>query len=280
MDNKKITDQFLEKIKQNKKYKSISDDIIISEIEQYFRLNPKISSPDKQAVKDIRAKLHRLYSSYQTKKKRKRELYLKELKTTLSQREDESRVLEITNNLLSLTLSTKERLLDYQYIYKQIFKITGEPKTIIDLGCGLNPLSFPFMNLKKLTYYAYDIDIEDINFLNQYFKIIEEGCLDFQGKAEILDIRNLNKLKKLPESDIIFMFKLFDLLDKKTKKQIILVLMKKTKFIIVSFATKTLTRKPMKLKQRTGFENYLKENNLKFEKFEIENEGFYVVSKD
>lgn len=271
--NNSLTQQLLEKVKVNKKYRTISDDIIKKEVEPYLKFNPKIISADRQTIKEIRAKLHRIYSSYQTKKKRKRDIYLNELSRLIKNNEN---IHELTNKLLSLTISTKERLEDYQYIYKNIFKITGKPKTIIDLGCGLNPLSYTLMNLKSLTYYCYDIDQEDINFLNSYFKTIKNKGLS--GRAEILDIRDINKIKNLLSSDIIFMFKLFDLLDKKTKKQIIPLLMKKTNHLIISFATKTLTRRPMKLKRRTGFENYLKENNLKFETIKTQNEIFYIIN--
>ena len=72
------------------------------------------------------------------------------------------------------------------------------------------------------------------------------------GKAKILDMRNLKKIQELPESEIAFLFKVIDLIDKKKKilsEQLIKILIKKTKFIVASFATKTLTRKPMKLPQ-------------------------------
>ncbi len=265
--------RILNKIKQNKKYKTISDDIVKNEIKAYLKSNPNISKIDKEAIKEIRAKLHRIYSSYQTKKRKKRDLYLEELK----QKPNEY---EIQKKLLSITISTKERLLNYQNLYKQIFKITKKPKIIIDLGAGMNPLSYPLMNLKKIIYYAYDIDVEDIDFLNKYFKIMKPQGLN--GKAAILDIRNLPKVSNLPQSDIIFMFKLIDLIDAKNKKiseQLIKILIKKTKFIISSFATATLSRKPMNLPKRRGFELMLERNSLKFKTIKISNEVFYIIFK-
>jgi len=269
--------EILNKIKQNKKYKTISDDIIKQEIKAYLKSNPdiiNISKVNKQTIKDIRARLHRIYSSYQTKKRKKRNLYLQELKQN-------SNNIEIQKKLLSITISTKERLDNYPDLYKQIFKITKKPKTIIDLGCGMNPLSYPLMNLKKVNYYAYDIDVEDIDFLNKYFKIM--GNQGLNGKAAILDIRNLPKVSKLPSSEIVFMFKLVDLIDAKHKKiseQLVKLLIKKTKFIVSSFATSTLSRKPMNLPKRRGFELMLQRNNLKFKTIKISNEIFYIIFKN
>jgi len=150
----------LNEIKKNKKYKTISEEIIKNEIENYLKLNSNKSN--KQIVKDIRAKLHKTYSVFQTKKKKKIEKLLEELKQTKSQ--------EIIDKLLSSVLSTKERLNDYQIIYKNIFKITGKPRTIVDLGAGLNSFSINYMDLKKINYYSYDIDEQDKKILNKFFK--------------------------------------------------------------------------------------------------------------
>ncbi|MEK6872985.1 MAG: hypothetical protein AABW90_03155 [Nanoarchaeota archaeon] len=307
-NNEELILQILNQVKQNRKYSSISNDIVKDEIKTYLKSHQINPNPKKykikKIVKEIRARLHRLYSSYQIRKKNKRDFYLEELKNIINKENKQverkqveqefsshflhhNKILEITNKLLSTNISTKERLNDYQYIYNDIFKITGKPKAIVDLGAGLNPLSFPFTDLKKLTYYAYDIDINDINFLNNYFKIMKFFGLN--GKAEILDVRGLievDKLNQLPNSDIIFMFKLIDLIDTKNKRKkkisevIITNLLKnkKTKFIVASFSTKTLSQKSMKLPIRRGFELMLLRNNLKFKIFSTSNEVFYVVS--
>ena len=73
-------------------------------------------------------------------------------------------------------------------------------------------------------YFAYDIDDEDINFLNDYFDIMKKHGL--KGKAAILNLKNKSKVSKLPNSDIIFLFKVIDILDKsennhKTSEQLI-----------------------------------------------------------
>ena len=271
-----IINQMLTKIKQNKKYKTIDNSIVKREIDGYLKSHQKanLDSLNKQAIKEIRAKLHRLYSSYQTKKKRKKDKYLEELKLKVSEKKD---IRQITNEILAVTISTKERLSDYEFIYSQIFEITGKPKIIVDVGSGLNPVSYPLMNLKELTYYAYDIDIDDVNFLNKYFKIMKSKGL--RGKASILDIRGLKNIDKIPKSDVVFMFKLIDLIDdkKKISEELIKKIIGNTSFIVVSFATRTLTRKPMRLPRRIGFELMLERIGLEFKRFSIENEVFYVI---
>ena len=265
--------KILKKVKENKKYRFIADEIVIDEIKKYLKSHQN-ENINKQMIKDIRKQLHLSYASFQTKKKSKRANYLKELE--FKKNSDE----ELTKKLLSITISTKERLKDYKKLYKQIFKITGNPETIIDLGSGLNPLSYHYMNLKKLNYFAYDIDEEDIRFLNKYFKIMRKQGLT--GKAEILNLRNPKKIAKLQSTDIIFLFKVIDVIDKKNHKQseqLIKQIIPRTKFIVASFATKTITRKKMNFPKRKWFELMLERNNLKFKIIKTGNEIFYIISE-
>ncbi len=285
MKNKKIHKniliKLLKKVKQNKKYNSISDEIVLDEIQKYLNENLEIgpiTSINKQTISEIRKQLHFSYSSFQTKKKRKISKYLEELK----QAKTKKQILEITNPLLSTTLSTKERINSYLEIYKKIFNITNKPKIITDLGAGFNIFSFPYMNLDKLTYYSYDIDKEDIKLINQYLDILNNNL---SGKAAILNLRNLKEISSLPSSDIIFLFKTIDILDKPNKNHksseglIKYLLENKTDYIVASFATKTITRKKMNFPTRKWFELMLKRNNLKFQTIRTDNEIFYVVSK-
>ena len=44
-------------------------------------------------------------------------------------------------------------------LYEKIFKITGKPKVLVDLACGLNPLTLPWMNLPSACKYCcYDLE--------------------------------------------------------------------------------------------------------------------------
>jgi hypothetical protein len=265
----KIDNELIKKIKNHKKYHGISEDVIVREIEDVLSRDSRIG--DIELVKNVRAKLHRLYSSYQTGKKGKREGYLVKLKNG----ED------VLDDLLSMTLSTKERKNDYAEIYSKIFSITGKPKKIVDLGCGMNLLSFPLMNLDELKYYGYDIDIEDVEYLNKYIEVMGKNGL--RGRCEVMDVRNLDEVNNIPKSDVVFMFKLVDLIDSGkgnvSEELIVKLLELKCKWVVVSFATRTLTRRSMRLGERRGFMKMLSRRKLKFEKFSTGNEVFYVVSK-
>jgi 16S rRNA (guanine(1405)-N(7))-methyltransferase len=66
--------------------------------------------------------------------------------------------------------STAERIPHMDVFYEKIFEMAGRPKSILDLACGLHPLSFPWMELPATTrYIAYDIIQPRIDFLNAFF---------------------------------------------------------------------------------------------------------------
>jgi 16S rRNA (guanine(1405)-N(7))-methyltransferase len=266
-----------EKIIDSKKYNGLSEEFIENEIKKHLNSNPNLRRVTHKDIKEIKSKLHRVYSSYQTKKKRKLTNYIDELASV----KDNLQLLNVVDSILSTTLSTKERINDYPNIYTEIFKLTGRPFSIVDLGCGLNPVSYTHMNLKKLNYYAYDISEQDIKFLNDYFKLMQKYELD--GKAEILDVRNLSDISGIPNSDIVFLFKLIDLIDEKNKKtseELIKSLINKTHAIVASFSTMTLTRKSMNLPQRRGFELMLERIGLQFKTISTHNEIFYIIYKN
>lgn len=290
LKSNRLDSQILERIKKSKKYQGICEEIILEEIKEYFKLNSKVNFKSnlkakisekklKLIIKAIKKELHLSYSCFQTKKKKKqRHFYLDKLSEKIKTKEDLASIKETINKLLSTTISTKERLNKYPQIYNALFKITKNPKIILDLGCGFNPFSFFYMGLKKLKYLAYDINKNDINFLNKFFKIIKMQGL--KGKAEILNIKNEIKISKLPKADIIFLFKIIDLIDKKSHKQseeLIKQLIPKTKFIIVSFSTITITKKRMNFPKRKWFELMLNRINLKFKIFKTDNEIFYII---
>lgn len=69
-------------------------------------------------------------------------------------------------------LSTRERQPLLDSFYRDIFAVTGPPRRLLDLGCGLNPLAFPWMDLPPSTeFLAYDIHEPRIDFINHYFAL-------------------------------------------------------------------------------------------------------------
>lgn len=156
-------------------------------------------------------------------------------------------------------------------VYDKIFSVIGKCKSILDLGCGLDPLS-----LKNYEYYAFDISKNEIDKINKYFK---ENKI--KGKAEVLDLTNRNNFKKLPKTDVCFMFRLLESLES-IERGISKDLLKavRCKYIVVSFSKIALgQRKMIKKSGRLWFRRYLGELKYEWEDFDYGNEIFFVIRK-
>ncbi len=241
----------------------LNDYLIKNKIKIADLSNPK-SSLYKKTIKEVRAELRRIFGLFRTEK----------LPSADFSKEGILR-------LLSNHASTKERLPYYRKLYQEIFKITGRPKSISDLACGLNPLSIEFMGLDKLKYYAYDLSEQEKKILNDYFKILNQKNSKFTGKAEISDLRYIEKIKKLPKADVAFLFKVVDLLDSKNNHRNSEAIMVATpaKFLVVSFPTKTMSGKQMTAPERKWMQWLCERRKWKYQTLTYPGEIFYVIKK-
>lgn len=243
------------KIKEKKLLQDVNDLIVHSEINKYFKIYPKeLNKVDennkksvKKCIKFVRDKLRFSFEEFQNKK-------------------DYSGLNE--QEILKTHKSTKERYDYYKEVYSRIFKKTGKITSVLDLGCGVNPLSFPD---KEVKYYASDIGDKELEVVKKHF---EKN--NVQGKVFVYDIKNIRK--DLPKADVVFLFKVLDALEKKGHRlaeKIIKSL--NSKFVVISFSTVTVSGEKMNYPYRGWMDRMLKRLKLKYSKFEIPNELFYVV---
>jgi len=242
----------IKKIKQKKELSGLADSVVKETLQSYLKkhnisLTKTTHYTKKILVKEIRAQLRKLTGRFQKGIKNKENLPYKELLKTHS--------------------STAERIDFYPKLKRRISKIN--PKTILDLGCGLNPIA---LASKKTKYYASDIKEDELKIIKKFFK--EKNI---KGKTFIQDLRN--PPKKFPKADICLILKVFDILEENKKKRIILTqkILKALdcKTILVSFPTKKLSGKKMNNPKRIWFENIL--INKKFKTFASDNEIFYLI---
>ena len=244
-------DRLIAEIKQKHEFRDLPNSFIKNILESYLQ-KQKISIPynkenRKLLVKIIRAKLRKSAGQYIEKTKSK---------------------LSSNQELLKLHKSTNERLKEYEYIKSLIEQL--KPQSILDLGCGLNPMAIAKPNIK---YYAYDIKADYLYLVKEYF---EKNKI--KGEVQHEDITQVNNF---PKTDVCLMLKLLDILGK-NKKEIAKKLFTKlnSNNLIVSFATRTLSGKPMNRPYRRWFENLLKDLNLEYKLHRTNNEIFYVIKKN
>ena len=108
--------------------------------------------------------------------------------------------INICAELLKTHASTRERLAYQSEFYAAIFAVTGMPKTILDLACGLNPLAFAWMGLPLTTqYHAYDLHQPRVELINHYFKL--------QGLAQLAEHGDILVHPPQIQAEVAFFFK-------------------------------------------------------------------------
>jgi 16S rRNA (guanine(1405)-N(7))-methyltransferase len=81
--------------------------------------------------------------------------------------------------------STRERLPILDQFYATVLAGLPPPRTVLDLACGLNPLSIPWMPLaENAEYYAVDIYEDMIGFLGDFMALV--GCEGYPRTGDVL----------------------------------------------------------------------------------------------
>ena len=226
-------------VKKKKTLKRLDDAYVEKIISNVLKKNPKLEG--KKLLKEVRSVLHFKYGMFWL------------------------------NEKLSLKSHKSSKFRDYSKLYKDIFAITGKPKRVLDLGCGLNPLSYPYLGCKPY-YIASELCSKDCSRIESYFK----RC-SIKGKVICLDLTERNSF---PKADVCFLFAVFDTIEDKGHKlaeEIIKGL--DCKFIVVSFSTKTLSGRKMNSPRRGWFERLMKRLGFKYTKLYYPGEMFYVIQR-
>lgn len=282
----KFMEKLIDIISKKKEIKGIEREFIQEIIEEYIKQNPtkyellkeKNFNPKSKEFDDIkkftRKKLRTLHGVFQKNKlsERKKDFYLL--------KKDFDFESESTQKFLKSHLSTYERINFYPSLYNEIEKRTGKIETLIDLACGLNPLSYSLLkDLKKAI--CYDINREEINFIKEFFEKIEK----IENEVDVLDLtktKSLNTISNISKNiDCCFLFKTLDSLEsikRGTSKELIQKI--NSKFIIISFSNKTISGKNNITSKRTWFKKIIdakKIDNKKIEMLNFGYEDYYII---
>jgi 16S rRNA (guanine(1405)-N(7))-methyltransferase len=269
--------EIIESIASSKKYKAL----YLKTIERVVKDCLK-KYPAKECEKRARDLLHQIWGAYFLTrpdfKKLSAELE-KNLKIggdPVSAELNSQRVRKTVLPILQLQSSIKERIPILDDFYRKIFAITGPPKTIVDWACGLNPLSWPWMNLpENCRYLGFDIDKDQNDFLNNVFKIA--GKNNF--KTKLGDILT----DKSPQADVVFLFKILPLLEHQ-QKGISLDILKRmpAKFLVVSFPTTSIggRHKGMVDFYYKQFHDLVRNQPWQIEKILFPTELVFIIKKD
>lgn len=216
----------------------------------------------RRVQKEVRAFLRDIYGAFWLPSWKKRERLLENVLKHPG--------IEEHRALLRLHRSTNERVLFYERLYADLFAVTGKPKKILDLGSGHNVFSYPFLGCAP-TYHVHVLSRRDAEFVKRYLR--------GRGIAGDVFFGDLTKGVPEVEVDVVFLFKLLDVLEtQKRGCSVVLLeaLLSRSSWVVVSFSTESLSGKAqIPLERRRWFLRWLEKKESA--QVVIPNEAFYLV---
>ncbi|MCA9866945.1 MAG: hypothetical protein KIS95_03875 [Anaerolineae bacterium] len=159
-----VVDAVVDAVKQSRKYRDTSEETIrqlaVEAVVEHKKPKP--------AEKAVRRRLHSIMAPYLGDPDY---TAARQLLTEAFVGGNEDAIRAACRDLMYTHLSTRERLPILDTFYRDIFAVTGPPRRLLDIACGLNPLAFPWMGLPAAgtDFVAYDIHEPRVDFLNHYF---------------------------------------------------------------------------------------------------------------
>ena len=221
-----------------KEYQGLDENFVSSVMQKYYQ-NYDFSkkSGKTKFLKEVRAKLREVYGVFRARNYDRRWRFFEELKGW-----DDK---EGCEKILRLHLSSRERLEHYDKLYRWIREYV-DFKSVLDLGCGFNVFSMPWMG--KVAYYGVDVNKDDVEFCNKYM-----GEYGFQWGVRW---GNLFTFDNFVPTDVCFMFKILDGLESIERGASAKLLNKvRSSFIVVSFPMRSISGKSKITARRKWFED-------------------------
>lgn len=248
--------EIIDKVRSSNKYSSIDCNLITKIVNEEY----KKYKNEKEVLKKVKTRLHQIH-----------EIYISNTDINATKK------LVIKNDydgILKLHKSTLERWSFYEDFYRQIFNITKIPNCILDLGCGYNPFSIPYMGLgTDFKYYAYDVNYEISDILNQYFKLNK-----YDGISEVMDLTLMSPPNRV---DVAFVLKFIPLFLQQAKNSLDFLKSINSEYIVVSFPTVTITGKNIGMKNNYEyqFKELIKDDFILTKELLFINEIVFIIQK-
>ena len=254
-------------IKKNQKFAKRVEEVFEKQPDQFLK-----NKDVRGIVKLIEKELHTTYSQFLSTNKAKRENALEKA--------------ESISELLDFHKSTKERIETYDEVYQKITQFiqskdsTIKKISILDIACGMNPLSIEKMNkhVSVSNWMGCDVNASDMEYLQKAYDRFK-----FKGEFFSFDVTLEESLINLEskEVDILFAFKALDSFEY-FKRNISFDILKRLnyRFGIISFATFSLGgRKKIPITKRAWLFKFFEREGIKYELYETDNEVYIMFER-
>lgn len=229
-------------------------------VERVYREQLKRHKP-KEALKASKTELHRITGAFLTPRD------LKEARALLLRAKSGDGT--ALTDVLSLHASTRERLPGIKAFYGRALPALGNPRTIADLACGLNPL---YLGSLGLSVRGVELQLDAAELVNDWAQALGWDILVTPG--------DLAAAEGLPEADATLLMKLWPLLEGQVPGCGGALLRRvRSERVLVTFPTRTLSgrRIGMLNHYESSFEQNLPTNSEILDKFVVSDELCYVL---
>ncbi len=253
--------ELLQKIMEKKEFSQLP----IKDVEMALEKFDKPGNADYQRIKLTRQFLRKIFSGFSSRK--------------VLHKRDES-----VEWFLMKHKSTKERYPYYEEVYGRCFDGLSNKFSVIDLGAGINGLSYGFIEKlgKKVDYIGVEAVGQFVELMNEEFK---KEKID--AKAIQLSLFEKEKVKEIIEKTkkprIALLFKVIDSLEvvrRDYSKELLNEIAPLCDRIVVSYATRSLGSRKKFSAQRGWLTRFIDENFNKIDDFELGGERYLVFEKN
>ena len=255
-------------VSTSKKYRAICPDTV----RRLASREASVHSSTRAAIKATKRRLHQVYGAFEHRLDYGAAYSQLDVAYGTGSRD---KVRDVCRRILDAHSSTRERLPILDTFYATILEVTGQPDAVLDLGCGLNPLTLPWMGLASgARYTAVDIDADRVRFLNRYLELA-----GFEPQARCQDL-----LTHPPEddADLALLLKMAPSLERQEPGATARLLDRlNATSIVVSFATKSLggRDKGMPAHYERHFLELARNRNWRVQRLRFETELAFVVQR-
>ena len=259
MDKKEL----IEKIIQKKEFSQLREkDVLIAfehfDFEKYS---------DEEKIKLTRNLLRKVFSAFFSRK-------------IFSEKFFEKKTAE---DILRKHLSTRERMPFYKEIYGRVFSNIGKNASVIDLGAGINGLSYShFKNIgANVEYTGVESINQVVSLLNHYFT--KKHILAKYFHLSLFELEGIKELiQKTKKPRVIFLLKVIDsleMMERNYSKKLISEIISLSDLIVISFATESMLKRKKFYAERKWLVQFVNDNFKVIDEFEFGGEKYIIFQK-
>ncbi len=215
-------------VRASRKYRTIDAHLVAALAQQELDKGRSV----KAATKAVKNRLHQSAAAYQAPRM-EYAAWLDEL-VQAHRSGDEGTWRAALRRVMEAHTSTRERLPILDAFYPALFQALPPVSSVLDLACGLNPLTIPWMGLAPTTtYLACDLFQDQIDFLNRFFTLV-----DVAGRAFVCDVIHRPPLQPVDVALALKVLPCLERLEPRAPRQVLAAL--QARHVVVSFPAHSL----------------------------------------